>query len=69
MRTRTAARCDRHVGEPYPPRCTDCDDVRPIEFAPLTAHGECTRHPHYVDPCDRCIEDAVDPLPAPTHTC
>jgi len=18
-------RCDRHVGEPYPPRCFDCD--------------------------------------------
>jgi hypothetical protein len=62
------ARCDKHVGEVFPPRCNDCvtaqaDDVcqtdttrrAPKRYIP---GSECPLHRGYPMPCDRCERDA-----------
>lgn len=58
-------RCDRHVGEVFQVRCLDCDhltleaaahrtEARLTRYTPGT---ECTVHPGYPLPCDRCARD------------
>jgi len=52
-------RCERHVGEPYPPCCADCDAVQPVQHERPPAVGvysstECCQHPGYYEPCDAC---------------
>lgn len=56
---RIPARCDRHVGEAYPPRCNDCDALQPVEPERPPAVGvysstECPDHEGYYLPCERC---------------
>ncbi|MBF4463448.1 MULTISPECIES: hypothetical protein [unclassified Rathayibacter] len=66
----TGERCERHVGEAFPPRCYDCaalaagaaapPAVKPAAapFVGCYAAIECERHPGYFLPCDRCWRDA-----------
>lgn len=66
----TGERCERHVGEAFPPRCYECaalaaeaaaPPVGELADAPVVgcyAAVECERHPGYFLPCDRCWRDA-----------
>lgn len=52
-------RCDRHVGEPYPPRCATCDGLE-AEYKALQPayrylpNSDCAEHHGYPLPCDLC---------------
>jgi hypothetical protein len=54
------ARCERHVGEVFPPRCDECTalakDVRPAHTPRIgyVVGTECTIHPFYPLPCEHC---------------
>jgi len=57
-------RCDRHVGEVFPPRCGDCDALH-HERATVPAAGfipgsECITHRGYPLPCARCARELED---------
>lgn len=70
QQTNISPQCDRHVGEAFPPRCSECDalavDAAATKFAtrlktsyqPAT---ECPRHPGYpLEPtCAKCERDAA----------
>jgi hypothetical protein len=51
-------RCDRHVGEVFPPRCGDCDvlniTIPRVGFVP---GSECSQHRDYPLPCVRCLRE------------
>ena len=51
-------RCDRHVGEVFPPRCSDCltitADSPPVLAARYTPFSECSTHQGWPIPCGRC---------------
>ena len=62
----TGERCDRHVGEVFPPRCSACDALqreRPPErhrrlgFIPGSS---CPLHPNWPLPCLKCERIADD---------
>ena len=68
------SRCESHVGEVYPPRCSECDSatggdaIDRQETARLGAvigragyipGSECQLHENYPLPCDRCKRDAA----------
>jgi hypothetical protein len=71
-------RCDRHVGEVFPPRCRDCnaaareDDAATLaaRYARTLPGAECDLHAGYVldrhpdgqMTCARCERDADDAL-------
>jgi len=60
--TNSNSRCEEHVGEVFPPRCSECDTTaassRPrLGFIPGT---ECDQHPGYPMPCARCERDAAE---------
>ncbi len=67
-------RCDRHIGEVFPPRCSDCSreaaerdeataSVR-LAVPAGTANAMCSVHPEYPSsdrwPCARCQRDAAE---------
>ena len=54
-------RCDKHVGEVFPPRCFDCDLAVLNHSADLISDrlgfipgSECRMHPGYPLPCVSC---------------
>lgn len=56
---RIPTRCERHVGEPYPPRCAGCDAAQPAEpkrgpSVGVYSSEECLAHEGYYLPCDSC---------------
>lgn len=57
------ARCDRHVGEVFRPRCNDCERERTAASQTRGAPGtECAKHPGYIHDhptgyCARCVRD------------
>lgn len=58
-------RCDRHVGEVFPPRCVDCEqeiDSEPGTRSRFGVYSQvvCPFHPGYFIPCDRCARDRGD---------
>lgn len=65
------ARCERHVGEVFPPRCSDCSDAAAEAFERQPAvevsgppggvysSTECPTHPGYFLPCDACARAAA----------
>ena len=71
-------RCERHVGEVFPPRCVDCDksvtggDATDrqetarlggvIGRAGYIPGSECHLHANYPLPCDRCKREAAGVL-------
>jgi hypothetical protein len=53
-------RCDKHIGEAFPPRCATCDQAQ-LEAATETLHrGECNKHDGYPLPCERCAREAIN---------
>jgi hypothetical protein len=61
--TDIGARCDRHVGEVFAPRCGACEQLNLASVRPRIGYwpgSECLRHKNYPLPCDRCIRDAQD---------
>jgi hypothetical protein len=61
--TDIGARCDRHVGEVFPPRCLDCERLNHHDPKPRTGYlpnSECPKHKYYPLPCDRCERDRSD---------
>ena len=51
-------RCDEHVGQPYPPRCSRCDLLASTPRAGYRPGSECPQHANYPLPCARCERDA-----------
>lgn len=57
-------RCDRHVGEVFPPKCGDClrealdadEASAPVRFA--QTFTECPNHRGWPEPCQRCTGEA-----------
>lgn len=60
------ARCDRHVGEVFPPRCAECASGVAGSTPPTPRYkvyvpgSECPLHRGYPMPCDRCEREALD---------
>jgi hypothetical protein len=60
-------RCDRHIGEAFRVRCTDCDREAERATAERTVAGRvryqagshCPRHDGYMQPCDACARDLL----------
>jgi hypothetical protein len=53
-------RCDRHVGEAFRVRCFDCDEMTSAMPTPRVGYvigSECSTHPFYPMPCERCARD------------
>jgi len=54
-------RCDKHVGEVFPPRCADCtaaalerdQATAPVRFGRHLPNSECSVHRGWPLPCDR----------------
>jgi hypothetical protein len=73
----TGARCDRHVGEVFPPRCADCDALQDEEgmHSPRTPEplppgtpacgyfpgSHCPRHFDHPEPCRKCQREGFTP--------
>lgn len=66
----TGHRCDRHVGEAFPPRCYDCmaEASKPPQTPPVTYWGRChvPGHEEYIltrscPTCAACERAANDP--------
>ena len=60
-------RCDRHIGEVFPPRCNACDLIAAETAILNTAvrylpNSECSQHENYPLPCDRCKRDRLEEL-------
>jgi hypothetical protein len=68
----TGRRCEAHVGEVFPPRCSACgpeeerregDEREATNLAALLTRtgflpgSECPQHKNYPLPCDRCKRD------------
>jgi hypothetical protein len=55
-------RCERHVGEVFPPRCADCaceavaadEKTAPVRLSRYIPNSECPVHRGWPMPCDRC---------------
>ena len=60
-------RCERHIGEVFPPRCIDCatidSDSPPVQVARYVPFSECSTHRGWPMPCGRCksLDEAHDP--------
>lgn len=62
-------RCDRHIGEVFPPRCSDCD-IEALKFVSdslsrrlgFIPGSECAQHHDYPLPCARCARDREEAL-------
>ena len=51
-------RCDKHVGEVFPPRCADCtrEAAEADAMSAPTRFAECVLHRGWPEPCGRCAE-------------
>ena len=55
----SGVRCDRHIGDAFPPRCGACQGLS-VEYAQLNIAvryipgSDCLEHPGYPLPCDHC---------------
>jgi hypothetical protein len=55
-------RCERHIGEVFPPRCSDCRPgmgsvlltPSPMRLSRYIPNSECPVHRGWPMPCDRC---------------
>jgi hypothetical protein len=45
-------RCDRHIGEVFPPRCPACEGLA-AEWGTLP-NTVCPKHPAHLRPCTKC---------------
>lgn len=62
-------RCERHVGEAFPPRCYDCTalaaDTLPLPTDPppvgVYSSTECEIHAGYFLPCEKCFRVELEP--------
>lgn len=61
MFTDLGIRCETHVGEAFPPRCPDCDQLTIAAASQHVANrlgfipgSECPNHPNYPLPCAAC---------------
>jgi hypothetical protein len=67
-------RCDRHIGEAFPPRCSDCDvlTVQQASDQVSTRLGfipgsSCSLHAGYPMPCASCARNDADENASPKN--